>query len=214
MTTHFQTGLGILHWIVELSCLDILTEVSMLSAHNTLPREGHLEAMYHIFSYLKGQENSQVVFDLAYPDIDERQFHNPDWTDFYPEACDKLPPSMPEPQGLPVEKLCFVDANHAGNLLTWHSQSGILIFLNKPPIIWYSKWQNTVESSTFGSEFIAMHIATDLIVSLRYKLRMFGVPLSGPANVFCSNNQGVVNNTTCPKSVLNKKHNQIRYHHV
>jgi len=58
-----------------------------------------------------------------------------------------------------------------------------------------------------------MRIATDLIVSLRYKLRMFGVPLFGPANVFCDN-QGVVNNTTLPESVLSKKHNQICYHRV
>jgi len=52
-----------------------------------------------------------------------------------------------------------------------------------------------------------------LLVALRYKLRMFGVPLCGPANVFCDN-QGVVNNTTLPESVLNKKHNQICYHRV
>jgi len=42
---------------------------------------------------------------------------------------------------------------------------------------------------------------------------MFGVPLLGPANVLCDN-QGVVNNTTLPKSVLTKKHNQICYHRV
>jgi len=70
-----------------------------------------------------------------------------------------------------------------------------------------------VESSTFGSEFIALRIATDLVVALRYKLRMFGVPLLGPANVLCDN-QGVVNNTTLPESVLSKKHNQICYHRV
>ena len=97
---------------------------------------------------------------------------------------DKLLPRMPEPLGLPVEISCFVDADHAGNLLTRRSQSGVLIFLNKAPIVWYSKRQNMVESSTFASEFVAMHIATDLIVSLCYKLRMFGVPLTGAANVF------------------------------
>jgi len=59
MTTCFQTGLGILWWIVELGRLDILTEVSMLAAHNALPREGHLEAMYHIFSYLKGHRTQE-----------------------------------------------------------------------------------------------------------------------------------------------------------
>jgi len=39
------------------------------------------------------------------------------------------------------------------------------------------------------------------------------VPLTGAANVFCDN-QGVVNNTTSPESVLGEKHNQICYHRV
>jgi len=59
MVTRFQTCLGVLRWIVELGRLDILLEVSMLSAHNAMPREGHLEAVYHIFAYLKGHENSR-----------------------------------------------------------------------------------------------------------------------------------------------------------
>ena len=120
---------------------------------------------------------------------------------------------MPERLGLPMDVSCFVDADHAGNLLTRRSHLGVLIFLNKALVVWYSKWQNTVESSTFCSEFVAMQIATNLIISLRYKLRMFGVPLIGPASVFCDN-QGVVNNTTMPESVLSKKHNQICYHWV
>ncbi len=53
--------------------------------------------------------------------------------------------------------------------------------------MWFSKAQSTVESSTFGSEFVAMRIAVDLIESVRYKLRMFGVTLQGSANVFCDN---------------------------
>jgi hypothetical protein len=59
------------------------------------------------------------------------------------------------------------------------------MFLNRAPIIWFSKAQNTVETSTFGSEFRAMRIAVELIESLRYKLRMFGIPTEGPANTFC-----------------------------
>jgi len=49
MTTRFQNGLGVLQWIVELGQIDIMTEVSMLSTHNAMPREGHLEGIYHIF---------------------------------------------------------------------------------------------------------------------------------------------------------------------
>jgi hypothetical protein len=42
-----------------------------------------------------------------------------------------------------------------------------LMFVQNAPIIFYSKRQNTVESSTFGSEFIAMRIAKEMIVALR-----------------------------------------------
>jgi hypothetical protein len=120
---------------------------------------------------------------------------------------------MPEPRGNPVHITCFVDANHAGNAVTRRSQTGFIIFVNKAPIIWYSKRQNTVESSTFGSEFIAKRQALEAIEALRYKLRMFGVPLAGPAKVYCDN-RGVVNNSQIPHSTLNKKHNAICYHRV
>ena len=73
--------------------------------------------------------------------------------------------------------------------------------------------QNTCESSTFGSEFVALRTARDLIVALRFKLRMFGIPINGPANVYCDN-QGVVKNASLPESVLNKKHNAINYNVV
>ena len=75
------------------------------------------------------------------------------------------------------------------------------------------KRQNTVESATFGSELVTMRIAKDLIVGLQYKLHMFGVPIDGPANVFCDN-CGVVKKLSIPESMLMKKHNAINYHAV
>jgi hypothetical protein len=110
-----------------------------------------------------------------------------------------------------VSTHCFVDADHAGNLITRRSQTGILLFVNRAPIIWYSKRQNTVETSTFGSEFVALRIAVELIESLRYKLRMFGIPIDGPTNVYCDN-EAVTKNTIYPESTLKKKHNSIAYH--
>jgi hypothetical protein len=63
---------------------------------------------------------------------------------------------------------CFVDANHAGDKITRRSQTGFIIYVNNAPIDWFSKKQNTCESSTFGSEFVAMRIATERIKALRY----------------------------------------------
>ena len=70
-----------------------------------------------------------------------------------------------------------------------------------------------METSLFGSEFVALRIAKNLIVSLHYKLRMFGAPLDGFTGVFCDN-QGMVKNTSLPVSTLHKKHNAINYHAV
>ena len=120
---------------------------------------------------------------------------------------------MPEPRGNAVDITCFVDANHAGNIVTRRSHTGVLIFVQNAPILWYSKRQNTVESSSFGSEFVALRVAKELIVALRYKLRMFGVPIRGPASVLCDN-QGVVKNASVPESALTKRHNAINYHTV
>ena len=104
----------------------------------------------------------------------------------------------------------FVDANHAGNTKDRRSQTGILLFINKAPIQWYSKRQSTVESRTFGAEFCAMRAAVDLIEGLRYKLRMFGIPLEGSTNIYCDN-EAVYKNTVLPESTLKKKHHSIAY---
>ncbi len=98
----------------------------------------------------------------------------------------------------------FVDADHAGNKVTRWSHTGILLYLNCAPIIWFSKVQSTVKTSTFGSEFVAMRICTEMIEALRYKLRMFGIPIDGPANVF-GDNKSVITNATIPTSTLKKR---------
>ena len=118
---------------------------------------------------------------------------------------------MPPPRGYIVSTHCFVDADLSSNTVMRRSQTGILIFLNRAPIVWYSKRQNTVETSTFSSEFIAMRTAVEHIEMLCYKLRMFGIPIEGPTNVFCDN-EVVFKNTTIPESTLKKKHNSICYH--
>jgi hypothetical protein len=87
----------------------------------------------------------------------------------------------------------------------------VLLFVNGATIIWYSKRQNTVESSTFGSEFIALKQAIDLTEELRYKLRMMGIPFDETTTIYCDN-EAVVKNTTAPESTLKKKHNAICYH--
>ena len=170
-----------------------------------------MEQVYHVFGYLKTHSKWRLFFDPRHLDIDECAFSSYEWYDFYRDTKEQVPNDIPPPCGHAVSSHCFVDADQASNTVTWRSQTGILIFLNRAPIVWYSKRQNTVETSTFGSEFIAMRTAVEHIEALCYKLRMFGIPVEGPTNVFCDN-EAMFKNTTIPESTLKKKHNSICYH--
>ena len=211
MSSRFRQLIGILRWACELGRLDIQLEVSLMSQYQASPREGHLEALYLIFAYLSRHPMKRVVFDPKLPDVDESSFSQADWTDFYGDVEEEDPPHMPEPLGNHVMMSCFVDANHAGNKVTRRSHTGVVILLNDAPIQVFCKRQNTVESSTFGSELVAMRIARDLVSALRIKLKWFGVPLLGPTNMFCDN-EAVCKNTSSPESTLTKKHNAINFH--
>ena len=64
---------------MELGIVDICLEVSLMSSHLALPREGHLEKIFHIFAYLKWKHRSRMVFDPTYPSIDNDDFPRHDW---------------------------------------------------------------------------------------------------------------------------------------
>ena len=210
---YYQGLIGVLRWMCELGRVDILHPVALMSRYLANPRRGHLEQLFHMFGYLKRYSRSSLVFDETEPEFDESRFIKCDWTEYYPDAQEAIPPNAPEPRGMAIRTSSFVDADHAGCHVTRRSHTGVLIYLNRAPILWYSKRQNTVEASTFGSEFVAMKIAVELIEGLRYKLRMMGIPLEEPTNVFCDN-EAVVKNSTKPESTLKKKHNAIAYHRV
>ena len=208
---YYQGLIGVLRWMIELGRVDILYEISVLSRFLANPRKGHLDQVFHVFAYLKGHAKSTMVFDDTRPNYDESRFKIVDWGDQYPDAGEPMPTNVPEARGKPVLMTCFVDADHAGCRVTRRSHTGVVIYVNRAPIIWYSKRQNTVESSTFGSEFVAMKQAIDLVEGIRYKLRMFGVLIDGATSIF-SDSESVVKNTTAPESALKKKHNAICYH--
>ena len=210
-TRYYQELIGVLRWAIELGRVDMLLEVALLSSHLALPRSGHLQQVYHIFGYLKESPRRRIFFDPDHPKISEDRFQKFDWIDFYKDTKEDIPFDMPEVRGNSVAIHCFLDASHASDKVTRRSQTGILIFINRAPIVFVSRRQNSVESSTFGSEFTAMKQAIEIVKALRYKLRMFGIPMEGSANLYCDN-EAVYKNVSMPSSVLNKKMHSISYH--
>jgi hypothetical protein len=209
---YYQGLIGVLRWVCEIGRIDVLMPVSLMSRYLVSARQGHLEQVFHIFAYLKHHPRSTMVFDDTIPTFRGERFVRCDWSEFYPDAAEAIPDNMPTPRGKDVTMSCFVDADHAGCRETRRSHTGFLIFVNRAPILWFSKRQNTVEASTYGSELLAMRLSIEMIEGLRYKLRMMGVPLTEECSVFCDNSAVVTNSR--PESTLKKKHAAINFHRV
>ena len=213
---YYQSLIGILRWIVELGRVDICLEVSMMSSQLAMPREGHLQQVFHIFAHLKKYHNTELVYDPSDPVIDESDYEAKDWasSEFgHLEGKEEIPPKMPEPRGFGFVVRAKVDADHASDTVTRRSRTGFLVWVNCSLIHWFSKKQTSVETSSFGSEFVAMKQCCEYLRGLRYKLRMMGIPIIGPCYIQ-GDNKSVLANTTEPGSTLKKKSQSIAYHFV
>jgi len=99
------------------------------------------------------------------------------------------------------------------DMATGKSVTGILHLLNQTPIDWYSKKQATVETATYGSEFVAARTCVEQIIDLRCTLHYLGVPIHHKSYMF-GDNKTVVDSSTVPHSKLHKCHTILSYHHV
>ena len=59
-----------------------------------------------------------------------------------------------------------------------------ITLVNTTPTDWFSKRQATVETTTYGSEFVAAKTATEQIMDLRNTQRYLGVPIMNKAYMF------------------------------
>ena len=88
-----------------------------------------------------------------------------------------------------------------------------MIYMSKSFFQWLSKKQHTIDTSMCRDEFLAVKIGMETLRSLRYKLSMMGIPLSGPS-LICGYNMLVIHNTQIPESTLQKNSNSICYHAI
>jgi hypothetical protein len=137
-----------------------------------------------------------------------------DWNFSIYEGATEIPdPEAPPPLGKPVQCISYVDANLFHDLTTGRSVTGVLHLVNGTPFDWFSKKQSTVETATYGSEFVAARTAAEQIIANRAAFRYLGVPISGPCFLF-GDNRSVVVSGTIPQSKLNKRHVYLSFHRV
>jgi hypothetical protein len=104
-----------------------------------------------ILSYLKTFPKARVIINTSYPDYSMYAVEDhSNWVESYRNAGGEIPKDFPSEKGPRVRMTVYVDADHAHDLVTRRSITGILLILNNTPI--------------------RSRISTELILETRYML--------------------------------------------
>ena len=214
MAAKYLTMVSQLQWLVNLRRFDIHAQVATMSRSRAAPRQGHMDRLKRIYSYVIRTKDYAIRFRTEKPDysfLPDQDFY---WTySVYGDVHEILPDDMPEPLGESETTTTTMDANLNHCLATGKSLTECLHFVNKTPVDWYSKNQATVETATYGSEFVAAKTATEQIMDIRQTLRYLGAPITTKSFLF-GDNRSVVTSATLPHSTLTKRHNILAFHRV
>ena len=210
----YQSMIGALEWVISLGVFDIATPIMTMSRFRVEPRVGHLERLKRIYGYLREYPSGAIRVRTDKPDYSDLPDITYDWLyTTYGEVKEGMPTDLPEALGKDIVLTTFVDANLYHDLISGRSVTGILHLINQTPVDWFTKRQATVETATYGSEFVAARIAIDQILDIRLTLCYLGVPVNGSTYLF-GDNQSVITSSTIPHSPLSKRHNALSYHRV
>ena len=170
--------------------------------------------MKRLYGYLAKTKHFAIRYRTKKSDYSHLPKQEYEWTrTVYGNVKEQIPKDIPKPLGKRVITSTFLDATLHHDIVTGKSLTAVLYFLNTTPTDWLSKRQATVETATYGSEFVAAKTATEHIMDLRNTLRYLRVPTFNKAYMF-GDNKSVVMSSTIPQSILNKRNNMLSYHRV
>ena len=66
--------------------------------------------------------------------------------------------------------VAMCDSDYGGDVVTFKSTSGHVVYLGNGPVVWYSKQQTIVAQSTAEAEYIALTPASQSILGIRLLL--------------------------------------------
>ena len=214
MAAKYLTIVGQLQWMVTLGRFDIHAEVATMSRFRAAPWQGHMDRLNRIYSYAIRTKDYAIRFRTEQPDYTFLPDQDFDWTySVYGIVHEILPDDMPDPLGEAVTTTTTMDANLNPCFTTGKSLTGGLHFVNKTAVDWYSKKQATLETATYGSEFVAAKTGTEQIMDIRQTLRYLGAPIATKSFLF-GDKRSVVTSATLPLSILTKRHNILAFHRV
>ena len=211
----YQSMIGSLQWLVAIGRWDIMTHVMTMASFRAQPRTGHLDRLKRMYGYVYKTRQYTLKYRTGVPDITEFDSRiEMDWTkSIYGKCNEEIPDDAPKPLGKQVVLAHYFDANLMHDVLTGKAVTGCVHFANKTPIMWYSKKQATVETATYGAEFIAGRTCIEQIIDLRNTFRYLGVPIHDISYMF-GDNESMINSSAFPYARLQKRHNILSYHYV
>jgi hypothetical protein len=201
----YQSLIGVLQWAITLGRFDVGTAVMTMSGFRVAPRQGHLERVRRICGYLSKMRQGFLRIRTEEPDYSNMPNQSYNWErTVYGDVHEQIQQDAPKPLGKRVVLTTYVDANLNHNLVTGRSVTGVLNFVNQTPVHWFTKKQPTVETATYGSEFIAAKLAVEQIMAMRITLRYLGVEVHGATRLF-GDNGSVVTSSSIPDSPIRKE---------
>ena len=210
----YQSLIGSYQWAVSIGRIDITTAVMTLSSFRAMPQVGHLECAKRLCGYLAKMKHAAIHVRTEEPDYSDIPEFEYDWSkSVYGDVTELLPTDAPEPLGKFVTLSHFFDANLMHDIVTGRSVTGILHLVNKTPFEWFSKKQPTVETATYGSEFVAGRTCVEQIIDHRCTLRYLGVPIREKSYMF-GDNMSMVDSSTKVDAKLHKRHTILSFHRV
>jgi hypothetical protein len=210
----YQSLIGAMQWAVSIGRIDITTAVMTLSGFRSAPRQGHLDRAKRVYGYLAKMKFAIIRFRIEEPDYSGLPEQDFDWAySVYGNVQEVELTDAPEALGKYAPLTHYVDANLFHDVITGRSVTGILHLVNKTPIDWYSKKQATVETATYGSEFVAARTCVEQVMDLRLTLRYLGVPIRSRSYMF-GDNKTVVESSIRPHAKLHKRHMALSFHRV
>jgi len=124
----YRMLIGSLNWAVTLGRFDAMFAAVTMARYSIAPREGHVRTMLRVFGYLKGHQKGTLRILTSEPEFEEPTTKEQERLKLlYPHAHELL---YPKPKGQPVVTWLEWDADHAHDLETRRSVTGILFYIN------------------------------------------------------------------------------------
>ena len=213
--TVYMSMVGAMQWAVTLGRIDLAYSTMVMSRFRVEPRVGHLERLQHVYGYLRKHPDAKIRFRTHYPENDQMfNVTDANWMhSVYGERDVETYTGLPAPKGKMARITTFIDSGLHHCRVTGKASTGMIQFVNQTPVDWGAWKQSTVESSTYGSEYVAAKTGVDKTIDLQFTLKAMGVPVEEPSWML-GDNQSVLTSSNIPHSTMSKRWVALSYHRV